>query len=92
MNKPLYQDDIVLWSADQARALRNAGAAAINTPDPIDWGNVAEEVESLGRSERNALRSRLRVIVEHLMKLQASSAALPHADWSATIRTQRTGG
>jgi hypothetical protein len=90
MNKPLYQEDIVLWSTEQARALRSAGAARTNTPDPIDWDNVAEEIESSGRSERNALRSHIRVIVEHLMRLQASPAMLPRADWSVTIRRERT--
>ena len=89
MNKPLYQEDIVLWSADQARALRNAGAARINTPDPIDWRNVAEEIESLGRSERNALRSRLGVILEHLMKLTASPRKAPRRGWIETILAQR---
>jgi len=89
MNKPLYQDDIVLWSADQAHALREAAAAHLNVPTPIDWDNVAEEIESLGRSERSALRSHIGVIIEHLMKLQASPAAHPRADWSASTRTQR---
>lgn len=89
MNKPLYLDDVVLWSADQARALRNAGAARINTPDPIDWHNVAEEIESLGRSERSALRSRIGVILEHLMKLMASPRKAPRRGWLETILAQR---
>ena len=77
MNKPLYQEDFVRWSAEQARAIRDAAGARLNTPVPIDWENVAEEIESLGRSERTALRSRLAVIVEHLLKLQASPARQP---------------
>jgi len=90
MNKPLYQQDFARWSAEQAQALRDAGAAQLNVPTPIDWDNVAEEIESSGRSEQSALRSRLAGIVEHLMKLQASPATQPRADWSATIRRQRT--
>ena len=89
MEKSLYQEDIVLWSADQARALRNAGIARINTPDPIDWENVAEEIESLGRSERSALRSRIGVILEHLMKLTASPRKAPRRGWLETILSQR---
>ncbi len=89
MNKPLYQEDVVLWSTEQARALRDAGAARLNTPEPIDWENVAEEIESLGISQRTAMRSRIRRVIEHLMKLQTSPAQTPRADWLATIRTQR---
>jgi hypothetical protein len=89
MNKPLYQQDFALWSAEQARALRSAGMAWTNTPDPIDWENVAEEIESLGRSERSAVCSRLASIIEHLMKLQASPAELPRNDWMDTIDAQR---
>jgi hypothetical protein len=35
----------------------------------IDWDNVAEEIESLGRSQRREIRSRLEVILLHLLKL-----------------------
>jgi hypothetical protein len=90
VSKSLYEQDIVRWSAEQARALREAGTAQLNVPTPIDWDNVAEEIDSLGRSERSALRSHIGRIIEHLMKLQASPAAEPRADWSATIRRQRT--
>jgi hypothetical protein len=89
MNKPLYQKDIVLWSADQARALRAAGAARINTPDPIDWDNVAEEIEALGRSERNALRGHIGVVVEHLLKLEASAAQEPRRGWIDIVLRER---
>ncbi len=89
MNKPLYQEDVVLWSAEQAHALRSAGTARLNTPEPIDWENVAEEIESLGRSERNAVRCRIAVIVEHLMKLQASPAEQPQRGWIDTILRER---
>jgi hypothetical protein len=89
MNKQLYQEDIVLWSAEQAQALRNAGAARINTPDPIDWENVAEEIESLGRSERSALRSRIATITEHLMKLLVSPAQEVRRGWVDTVLRAR---
>jgi hypothetical protein len=89
MGKSLYQEDIVLWSAAQARALRQAGTAQLNVPTPIDWENVAEEIESLGRSERSALRSRIGVILEHLMKLTASPRKAPRQGWLETILAQR---
>jgi polyhydroxyalkanoate synthesis regulator phasin len=89
MASDLYEKDFALWSAKQAQAIRQAASARINTPAPIDWENVAEEIETLGRSERAALRSRLQTIIEHLIKLQTSPAPLPRADWANTIRTQR---
>ena len=71
----LYDQDLVLWSEEQARELRAAANAGWNAP--IDWENVAEEIESLGRSERHALASHLAIVIEHLMKLQASPATEP---------------
>ncbi len=43
MNKPLYQQDIVLWSADQARALPNASAAGCCSSDCRGNGACSEE-------------------------------------------------
>lgn len=90
MNKPLYEEDLYLWSAEQAHALRAAETARINMPNPIDWANVAEEIESLGASLRRELRSRLTVVIEHLLKLQASPAEPPRTGWIKTILRERT--
>lgn len=57
-----YQTDLAAWSADQARRLRQA------KPGGLDWKNLAEEIESLGRSDRRAIGSALKVILEHLIK------------------------
>lgn len=86
MSEPLYKTDFYRWSTEQGQAIRDAAAARINTPSPIDWDNVAEEIESLGRSQRTAVRSRLATILEHLMKLQASPAEAPRTIWRDTIR------
>jgi hypothetical protein len=82
-----YDGDFALWAEDQARALRSAAQARINLP--IDWENVAEEIESLGKSQGRELASRVSVIVVHLMKLQASQATEPRAGWRETIIVQR---
>jgi uncharacterized protein DUF29 len=55
----LYEDDILLWSEQQAEALRRRAA------NEIDWDNIAEEVEALGRSERNAVESHLQQALLH---------------------------
>jgi len=55
----------------------------------VDWENVAEEIDSVGRSQRIALASHVRVVLEHLMKLQASPAAEPRRGWRETVRRAR---
>ena len=59
---PPYEADYHRWTKDQASALREQRLAE------IDWENVAEEIESLGRSDRREIESRLAVILEHLLK------------------------
>jgi hypothetical protein len=83
----LYDQDLVLWSEEQARALRAAAGAGWNAP--IDWKNVAEEIESLGRSERHALAGHIAPVIEHLLKPQASPATEPARGWRDTIRRAR---
>ena len=58
----LYDTDIAAWAEQQADALRRRAA------NEIDWENVAEEIESLARSDRREVRNRLAVICEHLLK------------------------
>jgi Domain of unknown function DUF29 len=77
-----YETDLALWAKEQARALRDAGRAGTNLP--IDWENVAEEIDSLGKSQAHELGSRIRTILEHLIKLQTSPATEPRAGWRAT--------
>lgn len=83
----LYRTDLSLWSAQQARALRDAAREGSNSP--VDWANVAEEIESLGISERRVLVSHIGTVTEHLMKLQASHASRPRRGWVGTILRAR---
>lgn len=55
-----YEDDILGWSADQAARLRRV-AAGEAAPDAagVDWANVVDEVEGVGRSIRATVRERL---------------------------------
>ena len=88
MSDTLYDTDFYEWTREQSRRLREAASERINLP--IDWENVAEEIESLGKSDRRALASHVATILEHLMKLQASPAAEPRSGWIRTIRTARS--
>lgn len=83
----LYERDFFEWTQAQARALREAARAGANLP--LDWENLAEEIESLGRRDRRELRSRISQILEHLLKLQFSPARDPRDGWVETIMTQR---
>jgi Domain of unknown function DUF29 len=77
-----YEDDLFAWTQEQAALLR---AHAV---DAIDWENLAEEIESMGGRDRRELKSRLRVILLHLLKWQAQPA-LRGSSWRKSLRTQR---
>ena len=82
----LYDRDFFLWTQEQAAALRAVRKSNL----PLDWDNLAEEIESLGRSQRTELNSQVRRILRHLFKLEASPAAEPRAGWHTTVRDART--
>ena len=83
----LYQEDFVRWTEQQSSALRQA--AGVGTNLPLDWENLAEEIESLGRSQRHEVRSRIAVIIEHLLKLEHSPAVDPRRGCIDTIGRER---
>ena len=60
MTEALYEQDFYRWTQEQARVLRDAARVGVNLP--VDWENVAEEIESLGRSDRREITSRLATI------------------------------
>ena len=65
-----YDTDILEWSERQAALLRRlANGERVN--DAVDWPNVIEEVESVGRSELAAVESLLTQALSHMLKLQA---------------------
>jgi hypothetical protein len=79
----LYDEDFYAWSCDQAAALRRLSAERWN--GPLDLEHLAEEVEDLGKAERNAVRSHLRRIIEHCLKLEHSPATEPRVGRLDTI-------
>jgi hypothetical protein len=81
-----YDEDFVSWTEQRAAELRQAKGSNL----PLDWENLAEEIESLGRSDRRELRPQTTRILRHLLKLEASPAAEPHAGWRSTIREARS--
>ena len=80
----LYEQDFLLWSEETAAKLRARDF------ENLDLANLIEEVESLGRSDRKELLSRLVVIFEHLLKRLYVQLPEDYNGWERTVRTQRT--
>jgi uncharacterized membrane protein len=81
----LYDRDFVLWTEEQAAALRRAKGSNL----PLDWENLAKEIESLGKADRRELRSQITRILRHLLKLAVSPKTEPRGGWRTTIRDAR---
>ena len=79
----LYEGDFALWAEQQAAHLRAGRFGA------LDIENVAEEIESLSRSDKREVVSRLATIIEHLLKLAFSADEQPRAGWWHTVRRER---
>ncbi len=79
MPDDIYDRDFVLWSERQAEALRRLRAG--ERVDDLDWDNLIEEVESLGRSETRGVRTLLLRALEHLLKAAAWPEAADAPGW-----------
>jgi hypothetical protein len=81
-NSVAYEEDFFAWTQEQARLLREGDVAS------IDLENLAEEIESVGRSDRREIRNRLTVLLVHLLKWQFQPKRRG-SGWSITIWEQR---
>lgn len=78
---PKYNDDFYAWTQYQAEVLRS-----LKTRDNrFDREHLAEEIEDLGNSYRDAVRSQIRRILLHFLKLAHSPARDPRNDWMDSI-------
>ena len=77
-----YDTDYYGWALEQAALLRAGRLAA------ADIENIAEEIESLGRSEKRELVNRLSFLLLHLLKWQAQPTHRG-TSWRLTIEEQR---
>ena len=85
--KTLYEEDTVAWAENQAEALRAAARGGSN--QALDWENLAEEIEDLGKSLRIGLGSQISRIIQHQVKLAHTPAGDPGRGWRRTIRQAR---
>jgi hypothetical protein len=81
----LYDDDILLWSEQQAAAIRRLSRNAREIPNELDIENVAEEIESVGRSELAAVESYLELIFVHLIRLLVEPNSTSVRHWRSEI-------
>lgn len=82
-NPAHYEQDFVLWVDTQLALLR------AKKFDQLDLDNLIEEFDSLGRSEHRELKSRLEVLLMHLLKCQFQ-AGRKSRGWLSTIIEQRS--
>lgn len=80
----LYHEDFLAWLDEQAEALRNRQG------QKLDWDNLLEEIEGMGRKERSELKSRLRVLLMQVIKWIWQPERRGKS-WTFTIREQRRG-
>ncbi len=78
----LYEKDFYAWSQQQAALLR-AGRAG-----EADLENIAEEIESMGKTEKRELVSRLTVLLLHLVKWRYQPGKRGRS-WRLSIKGQR---
>ena len=76
----LYDVDALAWSEQQAGLLRRL-AAGEGLNEAVDWVNVIEEIECVGRSELRACAGLIRQALIHLLKLHAWPENTAAAHW-----------
>lgn len=84
MTASLYETDFYSWTQKQAALLRD------EEWEKLDWQQIAEEIESLGRNERREIKSRLGVLIMHLLKLEHQRRPwFLTRSWRNTVAEQR---
>jgi hypothetical protein len=78
----LYEKDFYAWTQEQTVLLRNQQWHSVDLP------NLIEEVESLGKQQRQELRNRLSILIGHLLKWEYQPQRRSRS-WLATLRIQR---
>jgi hypothetical protein len=78
----LYDRDFYAWTQRQIELLE------AQKWEQVDIENLIEELDSLGKQQRQELRNRLGVLLGHLLKWRYQPQARSRS-WTATIREQR---
>ncbi|MGB3508993.1 MAG: DUF29 domain-containing protein [Microcoleaceae cyanobacterium] len=75
----LYETDFVEWTIKQAQALNNHDIKA------LDWNNLKEEIEDLGKEQIHSVSSFVKKLIEHKLKLDYSSDIYRRNHWQTEI-------
>lgn len=81
-NSSLYEQDFHAWAQEQAKRLREGAWKC------LDIVNLVEEIESLGKQQRQELRNPLGVLLGHLLKWEFQPSKRSKS-WFVTLREQR---
>ena len=81
--KNLYDQDFYLWVEDTISKLK------ARDNENLDWDNLIEEVESLGKNQRKTVRSFLVRLLEHLLKRCYVPMSDCYRGWEIEIRNFR---
>lgn len=79
-----YESDFYAWTMHNAELIRQGKFSE------IDSEHIAEEIESMGRSDQRELANRLAVLIGHLLKWQYQPTRRGKS-WQLTIKVQRMG-
>ena len=80
----LYETDIVAWADRQVEELRRLADAGVT--NSVDWANVIEEIESVGRSEWSGVRSQLIHALSHIIKGLCDPRSLSGEAWRGEVK------
>ena len=83
MRRSLHDSDFYAWSLEQAALLRAGRGRA--KPNLV----IAEEIESMGKTEKRELVSRLTVLLLHLLKWRPSAGKREQSSWRLSIANAR---
>ncbi|MER2533605.1 MAG: DUF29 domain-containing protein [Rhizobiaceae bacterium] len=90
MNKHLWKQQLTPYEADYARWCTEQGALLRGSRlADLDRDNLAEEIESLGRSQKHEIRSRMKILIQHLLKWEFRPQGRSNS-WQSSISEQRT--
>jgi hypothetical protein len=78
-----YDSDILEWSERQAALLRRRALGDLVNDAELDWPNIAEEIEDVGRSELHSVESLLVQALRHILKAQAWPLSRDAPSWRA---------
>ena len=78
----LYETDFYAWTLEQSQLLQKGDF------NDLDITNLVEEIESLGKQQRQELRNRLGILIGHCLKWDYQPEKR-NKSWKITIRSQR---